>query len=87
VVVGDGAKVEESILFEGVEVGSGAWLRKCIVDKHVKIPADVRIGAEFDDTPPEFTVSAEGVTVIPRGFRFESETVPRTVVKSAPVAR
>jgi glucose-1-phosphate adenylyltransferase len=87
VVVDDGAKVEDSILFEGVEVGPGAYLRKCIVDKHVKIPPDVRIGADFDDSPPEFTVSEEGVTVIPRGFRFQAATTQRPAAESVPSTR
>lgn len=72
VVVEDLAEVENSILFENVRVGAGSKLQKCIVDKNVVIPAGTTIG--FDpaaDRAREFTISDKGVTVVPKGYRFE----------------
>jgi glucose-1-phosphate adenylyltransferase len=68
--VDDGAIVEEAILFHDVQVGEGAHLRRCIVDKDVKIPPRVRIGFDREADRERFTVSAGGVVVIPKGYRF-----------------
>jgi glucose-1-phosphate adenylyltransferase len=53
-----------------VQVGEGAHLRRCIVDKDVKIPPRVRIGFDREADRERFTVSAGGVVVIPKGYRF-----------------
>jgi glucose-1-phosphate adenylyltransferase len=71
VVVEDSAQVEHSILFEGVRVGAGAKLRRCIIDKHVRIPAREEIGMDREaDLARKFTVSDQGVVVVPKGYRF-----------------
>src|SRR5207237_3550380 len=44
--VEEGAVVESSLLFPGVTVGEGAQLKRCIIDKHVAIPAGERIGLD-----------------------------------------
>jgi glucose-1-phosphate adenylyltransferase len=70
VKVCDEAIVEDSILFEGVEVGDGCRLRRCIVDKDVTIPAGSTIGIDLEEDRKRFTVSDGGVVVIPKGYRF-----------------
>lgn len=70
VKVCDEAIVEESILFEGVEVGDGCRLRRCIVDKDVCIPPGTDIGLDPQQDRKRFTLSDKGVVVIPKGFRF-----------------
>ena len=67
------AEVRGSILGQGVEVGSGARLHNCIVDKHVKIPPGESIGYELAGDGDRFTVSENGIVVIPRNFVFEQE--------------
>jgi glucose-1-phosphate adenylyltransferase len=71
VFVDDEAMIEDAILFEGVHVGPRALLRRCIVDKNVCIPADEKIGYDLVNDRKRFTVSEDGIVVIPKGFRFE----------------
>jgi len=58
------AHVTDSILFPGVQVGSGARLHRCIVDKNVQVPENHRIGYDTDYDREQFTVSDSGITVI-----------------------
>lgn len=71
VQVGADAVVEDSILFEGVQVGHGAFLRRCIIDKNVRVPDGEVIGVDLKRDAERFTVSAEGVVVIPKNYRFD----------------
>ncbi len=64
------AIVERSILFDGVTVGVEARLRKCIVDKNVQIPPGERIGFDRASDEARFTVSDNGVVVVPKGYQF-----------------
>jgi len=70
VFIDDEAMVEDAILFEDVHVGARALLRRCIVDKHVRIPADERIGYDIDMDRERFTLSDDGIVVVPKGYRF-----------------
>ncbi len=70
--VDEDAVVEDSILFDGVRVGAGAHLRRCIVDKDVIVPPGERIGLDPATDAARFTVSASGITVVPKGYRFGS---------------
>jgi len=70
VKVCDEAIVEDSILFEGVEVGDNCRLRNCIVDKEVRIPAGTALGFDQETDRQRFTVSPRGIVVIPKGYRF-----------------
>jgi glucose-1-phosphate adenylyltransferase len=56
--------VEDSILFENVNVGRRAKIRRAIVDKDVDIPEGMEIGYDLDADRKRFTVSAGGVVVI-----------------------
>jgi glucose-1-phosphate adenylyltransferase len=59
------ATVEDSILFEGVDVGRHAKIRRAIIDKGVSIPAGVEIGYDRDlDLARGFTVTDNGVMII-----------------------
>jgi glucose-1-phosphate adenylyltransferase len=65
------ARIEESIVFEGVDVGRHARIRRAIIDKGVRVPPGTRIGIDADeDVARGLTVSAGGVTVVPKGFVF-----------------
>lgn len=71
VVVEDRAQIENSILFDGVHVGPGAHLRRCIVDKGVRVPAGEVVGVDPQhDRARGFTISERGVVVVPKGYRF-----------------
>lgn len=59
------ATIEDSIVFDGVDVGRHAKIRRAIIDKGVRIPAGFEIG--FDsalDRQRGFTVTENNITVI-----------------------
>lgn len=59
------ALVEDSILFDGVEVSRGARIRRAILDKNVVVPEGFTIGHDQElDRSRGFTLSDEGLTVI-----------------------
>jgi glucose-1-phosphate adenylyltransferase len=59
------ALVEDSILFDGVDIGRGTKIRRAIIDKRVRIPAGMEIGYDLDlDRERGFTVSPSGVVVL-----------------------
>jgi glucose-1-phosphate adenylyltransferase len=66
------AHVEQSILFEGVNIGRRSRLRRVIVDKNVTIPEGTTIGFDkADDEARGFTVlTAEDLVVVPKGYQF-----------------
>jgi glucose-1-phosphate adenylyltransferase len=65
------ALVEDSIVFNYVTVGAGAKLRRCIIDKHVNIPAGETIGYDLDRDRQRFTVTEQGVVVVGRHDDFD----------------
>jgi glucose-1-phosphate adenylyltransferase len=59
------AVVEDSILFEGVDVGRHSRIRRAIIDKDVKIPPHSTIGYDLEhDRKRGFVVTEQGVVVI-----------------------
>ena len=68
------ASIEDSIIFTDVSVCEGAMLRRCIVDKHVVIPAHERIGFDHEKDSLRFKISDGGVTIIPMGYQFNGES-------------
>ena len=65
------ALVEDSIVFNYVSVGAGAKLRRCIIDKHVNIPAGETIGYDLDRDRQRFMVTEQGVVVVGRHDGFD----------------
>jgi glucose-1-phosphate adenylyltransferase len=61
------AVVEDSVLFNGVEVGGGATVRNAIVDKDVYIERGAEVGVDLELERERFTVSDAGIVVIPKG--------------------
>lgn len=59
------AQVVDSILFDRVDVGRYAKIRRAIIDKDVHIPAGAEIGYDKDlDRERGFTVTDSGLTII-----------------------
>ncbi len=65
------SSVSESVLFDDVEVGRHARVRRAIVDKGVAIPPGATIGDDLEKDRRRFTVSEGGVVVIPKGATLD----------------
>jgi glucose-1-phosphate adenylyltransferase len=67
------AVVESSLLFDGVDVGRHARIRRAIIDKDVKIPPGATIGYNLDhDRQRGFQITEQGVVVIAKAELPES---------------
>ena len=86
------ANVSDSILFDGVDIGRHAQVRRAIIDKGVSIPPGARIG--FDaaaDRRAGLTVTKSGIVVIGKGdvvgksgsFGKEDRKVPSHHLKTS----
>jgi glucose-1-phosphate adenylyltransferase len=64
VFIDSDALVEDAILFPGVVVGPGAHLKRCIVDKNVRVPAGYRVGIDTEVDAGRFTLSDSGIVVV-----------------------
>jgi glucose-1-phosphate adenylyltransferase len=58
--------VSDSVLFPEVDVGRGARLSRCIVDKGVRIPPGEVIGEDLEQDRKRFTTSEGGIVVVTR---------------------
>ena len=65
--------IEESIVFENVQIGEHCRIRRAIIDKDNVIPPGAQIGydAAFDRRRG-FTVTEKGVVVVPKGETVEA---------------
>ena len=69
------AHVQDSILFEGVNVGRHAKVRRAIIDKGVHIPPGIEIGYDVEqDRARGFTISEGGIVVIAKADGVEHFT-------------
>ena len=57
--------MENSILFQGVDVGRHCRIRRAIIDKEVRIPPNTTIGYDLEhDRQRGFQITEQGVVVI-----------------------
>ncbi|MCA9214489.1 MAG: glucose-1-phosphate adenylyltransferase [Planctomycetales bacterium] len=77
--IDDGADVQNSILLDGVRVAAGAVVRNCIIDKDVRIPPGERIGYDLEIDRKRFTVTENGIVVVPSSYRFNRR--PATIIR------
>lgn len=57
--------VEESILFDNVDIGRNAKIRRAIIDENIKIPAGAEIGYDHEeDRRRGYTVTDSGIVVV-----------------------
>ncbi len=65
------AKVADSVLMDGVDVGRHARVRRTIVDKGVRIPPSFVVGEDPEEDRKRFLVTEGGVVVIPRDTHLD----------------
>ena len=70
VFIDDESFVEDSILFSDVRVGRHVRIRNCIIDKHVIVPDHETIGFDEQLDRQRFTVTEQGIVVVPKHYRF-----------------
>lgn len=70
VTVDDESFVENALLFEGVHIGKQCRLQNCIVDKDVIVPDQTEIGYNTALDKERFTVSDNGIVVVPKHYEF-----------------
>lgn len=63
--------VEQSVLFDHVQVGRHSSIRRAIIDKNVIIPPNTKIGYDLEvDKGRGFTITDSGVVVVPKNYSF-----------------
>lgn len=65
-----GADIDRAVLFDNVEVGAGAVLRNCVVDKNVVIPDGMQLGVDPEADAERFHVSDGGIVIIPKNAKL-----------------
>ena len=65
------AYVEDSIIFEDVNVGRHSKIRRTIIDKHVDIPPGTSIGYDLEEDRKRFHITPSGIVVVPKGMRID----------------
>ena len=63
--------IQDSILMEGVSIGRRSNIRRAIIEKGVRIPEGTTIGYDLDADRARFTVTANGVVVVPKEMPME----------------
>jgi glucose-1-phosphate adenylyltransferase len=66
--VNSAARVLDSVIMDGVQIGAGAVVNRAIVDKNVVVPPGATIGVDEKlDRRRGFEVTASGITVLAKG--------------------
>ena len=58
------SSIDQSVIFEGVDIGRHCRIRRAIIDKEVTIPAGTEIGYNIEKDRERFWVSPSGIVVI-----------------------
>lgn len=66
------AEVEDSILFDKVDIGRRCRIRRAIIEKNVRIPPDTVIGYDLEEDAKRYQVTESGIVVI----KGERSSVP-----------
>ena len=71
--IGEGSFVAGSVILPSVSVGKNAIVRRAILDKNVVIADDAQIGVDPVLDAQRFTITAEGIIVVPKGMVVEPQ--------------
>jgi glucose-1-phosphate adenylyltransferase len=63
--------VEEAILWDGVEIGPGALVRRAVIEEGVKVPPGFTIGYDHALDVSRFPVTEGGIVVVPNNVILE----------------
>jgi glucose-1-phosphate adenylyltransferase len=74
VLVRSWAKVDESVIMDGVVVGRHCKIKKAIIDKENIIPPRTEIGYDPKTDRKRFTVTPRGIVVVPKDY-FQEESL------------
>lgn len=69
--VNQGTHISKSVLLGNTKIGRNCVIKKTIIDKDVEIADGVQIGVNLSDDKKRFTVSDEGIVVIPKGAKID----------------
>ena len=58
------ASIEDSVVLPGADIGRHAVLKRCVIDKHCRIPEGMVIGVNPDEDRKRFFVSPKGITLV-----------------------
>ena len=65
------SRVDESVLFSGVNIGRGTKIRRTIIDKDVSIPAYTTVGYDQAlDQQRGFTITDNGIVVVAKQIQM-----------------
>ena len=71
---GSRVHLQDSVVFDGADIGRGSKIRRAIIDKRVSIPAHTELGFDTEyDRDRGFHVSESGIVVITSGDRFRHD--------------
>jgi len=74
VVVERDASVEESVVFDDVNIEPGARIKRAIIDTLARIKSGVSIGYDLEaDVRKDCTISEKGIVVVPKGMVIEPD--------------
>jgi glucose-1-phosphate adenylyltransferase len=67
-----GSSVKESILLGENIIGKNVKINRAIIEKKINIPDNETVGIDRKkDEARGFTVTNSGITIIPKGYKFE----------------
>jgi glucose-1-phosphate adenylyltransferase len=58
------ALVEDSVVMPNVDIGRHAVVRRAVIDKHCRLPEDIRIGVDPERDRSRFSVSPSGIVLV-----------------------
>ena len=64
------AHVEQAVIMNGCRISRHARIRRAILDKNVVVPEGECIGWDLGHDRQRFTVSEDGIVVVPKGYTF-----------------
>lgn len=65
------SQVEASVIMDNCHIRRHARVRRAIIDKNVQVPEGESIGWDLERDKKRFTVTENGIVVVPRNYRFD----------------